>query len=44
MAVFTMVSTAKKGKKTMEFSIFVFVRAQETNLPGSKWDGDCIFL
>ena len=44
MAVSTMVSTAKKEKKTMEFGIFVFVGAQETNLAGSKWDGDCIFL
>ena len=44
MAVSTMVSTAEKEKKTMEFSIFVFVGAQEANLPGSKYDGDCIFL
>ena len=28
----------------MEFGIFVFVGAQETNLAGSKWDGDRIFM
>ena len=40
-----MVGTAKKG---MQFGIFVFVEAQEIDLPGnlqgSKCDEDCIFL
>ena len=38
----------KKKKKTMQFGIFVFVEAQETNLQdnfqGCKCDGDCIVL
>ena len=53
MAAFTMVGTTKKQKKknkkkNMQFGIFVFVEAQETNLQdnfqGCKCDGDCIVL
>ena len=44
MVVSTMVGTTKK---TMQFGIFVFVEAEETNWRGnlqdSKCDGDCIF-